>query len=89
MRMAERFNFFQHQSIEFGRAQARVQMAEQLAHDIRSPLSALNIISATIKELPQEKREFIQSVSERINCCSSGKVTLELFLINLNRKTSL
>ncbi len=41
-------------------------VASQLAHDIRSPLAALSIISARAKEMPIEFRELINDVVIRI-----------------------
>lgn len=42
-------------------------IASQVAHDIRSPLSALTMISASLNELPEEKRLIIRNASKRIN----------------------
>lgn len=48
---------------EFVRAQAH--LAQQVAHDIRSPLSALNMVSASIQD--EEKSQLIRAVVTRIN----------------------
>lgn len=46
--------------------------ATQVAHDIRSPLSALNIVTAALKNLPEENRQIIRSAVQRINDISNG-----------------
>ncbi len=43
------------------------RMASQVSHDIRSPLSALNMILTTLGELPEEKRMIIRNSTQRIN----------------------
>lgn len=42
-------------------------MAAQVAHDIRSPLTALNMVIETIDKLPEEKRILIRNAIQRIN----------------------
>lgn len=46
---------------------AELGLAKQVAHDIRSPLSALNMIGGQIKEIPEDKRLIIRSAVQRIN----------------------
>ena len=41
--------------------------AKQVAHDIRSPLSALNMVTAMLKEIPETQRVLIRSATSRIN----------------------
>jgi signal transduction histidine kinase len=41
--------------------------ATQVAHDIRSPLAALDMISKLLTELPEEKRVIIRNAVQRIN----------------------
>ncbi|MGZ3774076.1 MAG: sensor histidine kinase [Bdellovibrio sp.] len=48
-------------------ANATVILAKQVAHDIRSPLSALTMIAGTFKDLPEEKRMLIRNATQRIN----------------------
>ena len=48
-------------------AEATSQIASQVAHDIRSPLSALNMVASTLTEVSDEKRQIIRTVSTRIN----------------------
>lgn len=55
---------------KLGKTQAdkgRVEVAKQVAHDIRSPLSALNMVMGTLKDLPEEKRILIRGATQRIN----------------------
>lgn len=44
-----------------------VSIASQVAHDIRSPLTALNMVIETLNKLPEEKRIIIRSAIQRIN----------------------
>lgn len=43
------------------------EMARQVSHDIRSPLSALNMIVRSLNDIPQDKRSLIEKSCERIN----------------------
>ncbi len=54
-------------SIELENFAAIGTLASQVAHDIRSPLSALNLVMGTIKDLPEEKRLIMRSAVQRIN----------------------
>ena len=54
-------------AIELEREAAFASLAAQVSHDIRSPLSALNIVLSATPEIPEDKREIIASVSARIN----------------------
>lgn len=51
--------------LRFQEAEAKSQLAEQVSHDIRSPLSALN--TALSGPLDQERMELVASATERIN----------------------
>jgi len=42
------------------------EMASQIAHDIRSPLAALNMVLQDVRELPEDKRTLLRSVAQRI-----------------------
>lgn len=42
-------------------------LTRQVAHDIRSPLSALNLVSGTLTEVGEEKRLLIRNATQRIN----------------------
>lgn len=59
-------------------------LAAQVSHDIRSPLSALNLVVSTITNLPEEKRILIRSSVNRINdiandllCKSKSRATTD------------
>lgn len=47
-------------------------MASQVSHDIRSPLSALSMVAASLKEMPEEKRLIIRNATQRINDIANG-----------------
>ncbi len=47
--------------------ESQTKLAKQVAHDIRSPLSALNIITSTLTDVPEEKRLLIRNSVQRIN----------------------
>lgn len=49
------------------RLSALSEIAKQVSHDIRSPLSALNLIAPTLAQIPEEKRLLIRSAVNRIN----------------------
>jgi len=42
------------------------ETASQIAHDIRSPLAALNMVTHDLKQLPEEERVIIRSAVQRI-----------------------
>lgn len=48
------------------RSIAKGQVAEQVAHDIRSPLSALDMVLKDLEDLPEEKRLMVRSATQRI-----------------------
>ncbi len=47
------------------------EIAQQVSHDIRSPLSALNMMLMDLKELPEQKRVIVRSALQRINDISN------------------
>ncbi|MFH1356770.1 MAG: HAMP domain-containing sensor histidine kinase [bacterium] len=51
---------------QYERNKAIVNVTSQVAHDIRSPLSALNMVTQDLKELPEEERIIIRSAVQRI-----------------------
>lgn len=50
-------------------------LAAQVAHDIRSPLSALNAVMKSIDALPDEQRRIIRNAAGRINDIADGLLT--------------
>jgi signal transduction histidine kinase len=58
--------------IRVAAAQTLTNMASQVSHDIRSPLSALNMVVASLKDLPEDKRLIIRSAAQRINDIANG-----------------
>ncbi len=50
----------------FAVAEKTSSIATQIAHDIRSPLAALDMLSNSLKELPEDKRIIIKSSISRI-----------------------
>ncbi len=48
------------------------EIAQQVSHDIRSPLSALNMMLTDLKELPEQKRVIVRKALERINDISNS-----------------
>lgn len=54
---------------------ATIQIASQVAHDIRSPLSALSIVVSTIDDLPEEKKLLIRKATQRINDIANNLLT--------------
>jgi len=66
--MADRFKAYQQQAIALEKDKAIVSLSKQVAHDIRSPLSTLNVVLSTIdNSLPHEQKELIENAVNRIN----------------------
>jgi len=55
------------QSVKQAVAEALFNLSRQVSHDIRSPLSALNMVVSTLTDLPEEKQMVIKSALGRIN----------------------
>ncbi|MFN3454299.1 MAG: sensor histidine kinase [Pseudobdellovibrio sp.] len=53
--------------LEATRNQTLLTVAQQVAHDIRSPLSALSMIIGTLSDVSEEKRLIIRTATQRIN----------------------
>ena len=51
--------------------QAMLNLSKQVAHDIRSPLAALSMVTGSLKDLPEEKRLLIRNAVQRINDISN------------------
>jgi signal transduction histidine kinase len=47
--------------------EARAEMAKQVAHDIRSPLSALEVMTESLSAFPENERVLIRHAIQRIN----------------------
>lgn len=54
-------------TLEIEKKKFRIELATQLVHDIRSPISALNLVASTIKNLSNEQKNLIQNSILRIN----------------------
>lgn len=54
-------------NISLERQAALADLIKQVAHDIRSPLSALNIFVGGSKTISSEEKKLIESISKRIN----------------------
>lgn len=63
----EKFKESQKLHSEIQKKESLNQMASQVAHDIRSPLAALNSIESSLSELPEQKRILIRESLRRIN----------------------
>lgn len=61
------FNETKEKLIESQKQAATAQIASQVAHDIRSPLIALNLVIQDLSELSEKKRTMITSSVNRIN----------------------
>ncbi len=55
------------EQIALEKASALGEMARQVAHDIRSPLSALNTAVGSLESLPEERRQLVRAATQRIN----------------------
>lgn len=53
------------------RSQTMVSISKQVAHDIRSPLSTLNLILSTLHDIPDDKKKLLNSATIRINTIAS------------------
>lgn len=56
-----------HESIKLESQSKLSRLSKQVAHDIRSPLSALNLVISSFKDIPEEKRLIIRNAVQRIN----------------------
>lgn len=54
-------------TLEAEKSQLLEQTARQVSHDIRSPLSALNLVVNSLDKVPEEKRLILRSATSRIN----------------------
>lgn len=61
--------------IEAGKMKALIDLAAGVAHDIRSPLIALDVIIKDIKNIPEEQRIVIRNSANRINDIANNLLT--------------
>jgi len=40
--------------------------AKRLSHDLRSPISAINLVAGSAKELPEAKRRILEEAAQRL-----------------------
>lgn len=55
--------------------EAAIQVAKQVSHDIRSPLSALTLLTGGLMELPEDKRILVRNAVARINDIANTLLT--------------
>ncbi|MBU0505667.1 HAMP domain-containing histidine kinase, partial [bacterium] len=73
--LIEEIEKYQEQLQNDAELHAKLQIASQVAHDIRSPLSALNMVTHDLKELPEEERLIIRSAVQRIEDIANDLAT--------------
>lgn len=66
-RMISTLKKSQESLVESEKNKALAEVSMQVAHDIRSPLSALNMISSSLVGVPEERRLIIRNATQRIN----------------------
>ena len=64
--LARRIRDYQREEEQRIRVEAVNKLAKQVAHDIRSPLSALQIGVSSLKGIPEQSRVLIRSALDRI-----------------------
>lgn len=57
------------------RHRAIAEQAQQVAHDIRSPLTALQAIARNVSEMPEDKRIMVRNAVQRIDDIANDLVT--------------
>jgi signal transduction histidine kinase len=70
--MLERLNASQAELASAEKEKAKFELASQVAHDIRSPLAALDSVVGNSARLPEEDRALIRSAVSRINDIANG-----------------
>ncbi len=65
--MVQQINNYEKSVAAHAKQQGFIEAAQQVSHDIRSPLSALTMVIGTLKEIPEEKRLLIRNATQRIN----------------------
>ncbi len=61
--------------VEKSREETLVVVASQVSHDIRSPLAALNMTIANLKDIPEQQRITLRAASNRINDIANTLLT--------------
>jgi signal transduction histidine kinase len=70
-----RIETYHQDAMQMNSYESQVNLAQQVAHDIRSPLAALNMVTQHLQGLPEEERVLIRSASHRINDIVNGLVS--------------
>lgn len=63
----EKVKAIQKDQLEAEKIRSLQSVYNQVAHDIRSPLSALSMVSSTLNDIPKEKKNLIIHAVQRIN----------------------
>lgn len=79
--LAARIVEYQKELVASAQRKAVAEMAAQVAHDIRSPLAALDTALKDISQIPEEKRALLRAASGRIRGIAEG-------LLDKNREAS-
>ncbi|MBX3021580.1 MAG: HAMP domain-containing histidine kinase [Bdellovibrionales bacterium] len=66
MEMASRLSLFQRQELEIESRLITAQIAQQVAHDIRSPLSALNLVAGILQRKGLSEADVLTSAVQRV-----------------------
>ncbi len=70
--MLSLLNQYELEKIHSEKAKILSSITSQVAHDIRSPLSALTMITGSLTEIPEDKRILIRNATQRINDIANG-----------------
>ena len=65
---------FRQREIEIQQAISLARMAEQTAHDIRSPIAALNTVVSCLQNIPEDQRLMLRSAVNRIKDIANGLI---------------
>ncbi len=71
-RMLERLDKSQAKFLRMEKAKLTLRMTSQVAYDIRSPLTAFNVLETDLSELPRELRQLFRSATNRIRDIANG-----------------
>jgi signal transduction histidine kinase len=73
--LLQRHFLAQQNLLEVERGKAMSETATRVAHDIRSPLSAINMVLASLKDLPNEKMKVLLDAASRVNQIADDLLT--------------